>query len=271
MTGARLRLSVRSAWGEGAVHPVMVEGPLARLGSGPECEVRLPHPAVAAMQARLVRGTDHRWRVEASRRGLRLGGRPLRGSATLADGDVIEAGPFVVVARLLDEQTRDGSVAGAPPEVTARRLANEVAAAGGAGPERLVLVAGPHAGEAGPALRLGEALRIGRSRACEWRFADPLLSRVHARLGRDGCGLWIEDRRSKNGVLVGGERIRRRRRLSAGDVVELGAQRLEVRVAGELLLAGVRLPGGGNGGLDVVVGLAGVAASGAVLGWLLLG
>ena len=93
MTGPRLRLSVRSAWGGGAVHPVLVDGSSARIGSSEACEVRLPHPDVAPVEARVVRDDEGRWWLEAAdRRGrIRLNEhRPAPGGRLqLDEGDVI--------------------------------------------------------------------------------------------------------------------------------------------------------------------------------------
>ena len=50
---------------------------------------------------------------------------------------------------------------------------------------------------------------------------DPLVNRIHARLEKDGEGLWIIDCRSVNGTLVNGKRLEAERRepLTGGDVV----------------------------------------------------
>jgi len=125
-----------------------------------------------------------------------------------------------------------------------------------------------------------ELLESAVQRACQRVFEDAMknpdrkLSRVHALLGSDGRDLWLEDGGSKNGVRVNGSRLHRRRPLDPGDVVELGAQTLEVKMAADLLRAGGHLAAGPRPGVDLpalVVGVVGALASGTVLVWILLG
>jgi hypothetical protein len=51
---------------------------------------------------------------------------------------------------------------------------------------------------------------------------DDFASSLHARLEPRRDGVWVEDVGSTNGTFVNGERVERRRRLSAGDVVRIG-------------------------------------------------
>ena len=51
-------------------------------------------------------------------------------------------------------------------------------------------------------------LRIGRERGNTLILNDSQVSREHAFLRQDGRGVWIVDRHSSNGVIVGGQRIR---------------------------------------------------------------
>ena len=256
-------------------------GSRARLGRDASCEVRLPDLGVAPVEAEVAVGRDGRWQVEqvAARPGTTRNDRRLRPGRPepLADGDELRVGPFSLTARLLDERTLSGSSPGDGDEARSARLAAElVVGPGGAGdPGRLVVVAGPEEGVAGPLPRDGGSLTLGRSRACGWRLADRRLSRVHGRLGRDGGALWLEDLGSRNGVVVGGRRIRGRCRLAHGDRVEVGSHLLEVRPAAEVRLretAGGEPAGVPRGDLpDVVVGLVGATLALTLFGWLLLG
>src|SRR6478735_2588723 len=66
---------------------------------------------------------------------------------------------------------------------------------------------------------------IGRRLSCDVPLPwDSEVSRVHAELIRMGAD-WIlcDDGLSHNGTFVNGERVRGRRRLSAGDVIKAGA------------------------------------------------
>lgn len=76
-----------------------------------------------------------------------------------------------------------------------------------------------------------ERVRIGRAAAAELRLAwDREVSRVHAELERLGDG-WaaIDDGLSSNGTYVNGERLAGRRRLAAGDEIQIGGIRLTFR------------------------------------------
>jgi hypothetical protein len=71
---------------------------------------------------------------------------------------------------------------------------------------------------------------IGRRPSCDIALPwDDLVSRVHAELVRMGDD-WVlcDDGLSHNGTYVNGERVRSRRRLTAGDVVQVGASTLAV-------------------------------------------
>lgn len=87
----------------------------------------------------------------------------------------------------------------------------------------LKVIAGPNTG-AEFALDLDASYLIGTDAAkCDIVFNDLSVSREHARLVVDREGnITIEDLRSRNGVLVDGERIGREKELGANGVVSLG-------------------------------------------------
>ncbi|HYC76571.1 MAG TPA: sigma 54-interacting transcriptional regulator, partial [Planctomycetota bacterium] len=76
------------------------------------------------------------------------------------------------------------------------------------------------------------ALTIGRSPDCDIRFADPRVSRRHARIEPSPEGWRIVDLSSQNGILVNGVRATAAK-LSPGDVVHVGGVRLEYSEGGE--------------------------------------
>ena len=67
-----------------------------------------------------------------------------------------------------------------------------------------------------------EEYTIGRKPEAEIRVTDELVSSLHAMLLRDGDGYRIEDRESKNGTFVNGQRIRNQL-LRHGDSIRVGA------------------------------------------------
>ncbi len=89
----------------------------------------------------------------------------------------------------------------------------------------LVLIAHPHQRSLGRRhhLKKGSTTQVGRSPECEIDFPDvPLLSRVHARIGWDDSGVWVEDIDSTNGTFVNQVRIEGRVVLSSGDRIQCG-------------------------------------------------
>jgi serine/threonine protein kinase len=95
----------------------------------------------------------------------------------------------------------------------------------------LTVESGQRAGksfEIPPSRRKGELL-LGRSRSCQLRLRDGLVSRRHCRLHYDGQTLRIKDLDSKNGTRVNGHYIKDEVPLEDGDVLQVGSVRLVVQ------------------------------------------
>ncbi len=73
----------------------------------------------------------------------------------------------------------------------------------------------------------GEFL-MGRSSQCHLVLDDPSVSRVHAAIVNSGGKIRVEDRQSRNGVLLNGERITKPTALQHGDKVSVGHQKIEI-------------------------------------------
>ena len=69
---------------------------------------------------------------------------------------------------------------------------------------------------------------IGRSPDADLVIADDFVSATHARIVPVDDGIVLEDLGSTNGTIVNGQPATRPLSLSAGDVIELGQNRLEV-------------------------------------------
>jgi hypothetical protein len=134
--------------------------------------------------------------VEARVTGARVAGRPLAegGRRLLRTGEKAEylGHVFELPADPQPEGTR----------ARAGRILREAAAGGAplAGPH-LLMIEGP---EAGRRIPLGDVETLGRGRGASARIADPLASRLHARIRRHGGGYSLEDLGSKNGARVNG-------------------------------------------------------------------
>ncbi len=71
-------------------------------------------------------------------------------------------------------------------------------------------------------------LSIGRLPESDVSLADPNASRRHAQVVRRDDGWWIVDLGSTNGTLVNGA-LMKERRLTSGDVIQIGTTRIEYR------------------------------------------
>ena len=63
---------------------------------------------------------------------------------------------------------------------------------------------------------------IGRHPNVDISIPSPAVSRLHARLTREGEGYFLEDLGSSNGTFLNSERLLERRLLKAGDQVRFG-------------------------------------------------
>jgi len=87
----------------------------------------------------------------------------------------------------------------------------------------------------------GDEITVGRaSEGNSVRLAERNVSRRHARFVRQGSAVVVEDLGSLVGTRVNGERIQGRRKLRAGDVVEIGD--FDVAVVGDADPAGADAP-----------------------------
>jgi class 3 adenylate cyclase len=85
----------------------------------------------------------------------------------------------------------------------------------------------------GRRIRIAARLTLGRGEDVGLRIDDPEMSRAHAVVGPTASGLEIQDLGSLNGTCVNGERISGPTLLAPGDVVKVGATRIEVLSVGE--------------------------------------
>jgi pSer/pThr/pTyr-binding forkhead associated (FHA) protein len=98
---------------------------------------------------------------------------------------------------------------------------------------------------------------LGRAEANTVRLTERNVSRLHARLGRNGEGWHVEDLSSYNGIYVNGLRVHQEQPLLAGDLLQLGDYRLSV--VNEAAESGVSMgvPGegltGGHGRPDAMI------------------
>lgn len=73
---------------------------------------------------------------------------------------------------------------------------------------------------------MGYQTTVGRHEKCDLCLVDTMVSRTHCLILREAKGFVLKDLESRNGTWVNGRRIKNRRRISAGDVIQVGPFRL---------------------------------------------
>lgn len=76
----------------------------------------------------------------------------------------------------------------------------------------------------------GQAATLGRAPTAALRVQDVSVARTHARIADRGGRWYVQDLRSRNGVVVNGLQIEDESELRAGDTLRLGQVELEVDV-----------------------------------------
>lgn len=76
---------------------------------------------------------------------------------------------------------------------------------------------------------MGAQTLVGRLEDCDLCLVDTMVSRSHCVILREGKGFVIKDLQSRNGTWVNGRRIKNRRRIRSGDVIQVGPFRLLFR------------------------------------------
>ncbi len=74
---------------------------------------------------------------------------------------------------------------------------------------------------------LGHQTTVGRHEKCDLCLVDTMVSRNHCIILREGKGFVVKDLESRNGTWINGRRIKNRRRVKDGDVIQIGPFRLQ--------------------------------------------
>jgi Protein of unknown function (DUF3662)/FHA domain len=147
--------------------------------------------------------------------------------------DSLTEGRFRVAGRVEADEPGEAAPAPAVPEpapvagpLTAM-LPGEIRQGRVRAPASMTLLSGPRSGTGFFPLDSAE-LTIGRGENAGITLADPGISRMHARVVREGDDFVVEDLGSTNGTEVNGQLVKRRR-LADGDRVRLGSSTLQFR------------------------------------------
>ena len=204
--GSKLRLTFTSGTREGS--SIELAGSVFRIGRAQECAVWTPSDAmVSAQHAKVVRLPTGYVLIDLeSANGTFLNGRRIQ-RATLADGDVVglgAGGPQIRIQVLSPERA---AVASAATVVIPRF--GELAGRKTQG-----------ARIRDQALEAGVSL-VGRDPTSAVHLDSPIVSRLHARLSRQGGTVTVEDLDSANGTYLNGKRVARSE-VGPGDLIVVG-------------------------------------------------
>lgn len=183
--------------------------PSCAVGSGPEAELRLEDPAVAALHVRLFPEGEAFVAFDMSNAGFLMNGSRTQ-KAPFGPGDTLQVGDHLL--RLISD-AQDVSPLSQPTPPPASGAC-------------LVARKGNDAGKTFP-LGGKPVSILGRGVATDITIWDIRASRAHCRLdGTDGS-YTLTDLNSSNGTWVNEERLHGSRPLAAGDCIRIGSTVLE--------------------------------------------
>jgi pSer/pThr/pTyr-binding forkhead associated (FHA) protein len=188
---------------------ITLDAPRIVIGRGEGCEVRLPDPSVSHRHATLrQRGTDYVIIDEGSTNGTFVGPVRLSPQAprVLRSGDLIRVGRVWLQVQI--EQAVPAPQPGiATQEVALALVASALCAEGQASAPKVLVQDGPDAGRELTLEQFEQPYRIGRSAKAALCLSDADASRYHVELCRRGSRIWVKDLDSKNGSLLGQQRL----------------------------------------------------------------
>jgi len=225
----------------GEVHVVTLGTASVRLGRLPECDIVLEDAGISREHAELARVGDG-WEVRdlGSRNGTFVNDEPIE-RRRLAPGDVVRLGPDVTL-EILGSSAPDASVVGRTRVPFEEPAAHPRAKTTAARPAARPIASGnwfqdlrwnltPRAAHGRSASLTQAVTTVGRDPGAGLVLNDESVSRMHARLDREGQALFVTDLKSSNGTFVNDEPVLRAP-LQPGDDVRFGdvAYRLDRRV-----------------------------------------
>lgn len=219
--------------GEGRARLMVINGPRAgfempldehpvTIGRAPDNVLDFEEPDVSVYHAALLSlPTGFTIQDNGSTNGTFVNGHRVE-RHVLADGDIITMGSNEL--RFLVE---------APDIESERRGANIVNAPEGDSALQLVFVTGPHQGITIPIL--DEQLTFGRRQDATVTLDDMQASGMHCGITKIDNELHLTDLGSTNGTFLNGVKLAETRKLSPGDLIEIGASVIELRVHGGIV------------------------------------
>jgi len=199
------------------VMPVDLVDGRVTVGGGPKDDIRLDGLPHGLLTLTLERGQV----LVRSIRSVRIGKAlfPANVPRLVVPGEELKLPNDVVLRQPLDAQRRESRKLAGTAFVAKELLSGDVH------PEdtraaTFTCVAGFDQGLTFPIA--SDSVSIGRADDAQVRLRDRAVSRVHARLYRQGAQWWVKPLSDMNGTFVNGQRLRRETPLQHGDVLELG-------------------------------------------------
>jgi pSer/pThr/pTyr-binding forkhead associated (FHA) protein len=193
---------------------ITLDSPMIVVGRGEGSEVRLPDPSVSHRHATIrQRGSEYILVDEGSTNGTFIGGVKLGALAPriLKHGDLARVGRVWLEIRF-DNQVAPAQTVLATKELALALVARAMDKEGDAGGPRITIAGGP---DQGKELRLdepGRAYVVGRGRDVDLVVEDVDASRRHVEIVRRADQVTVRDLGSKNGALLGGQRLEKQGR-----------------------------------------------------------
>ena len=195
---------------EGESEPTLTfDGHRVVVGRGPSCDVRLPDPSVSQRHALIrAQGGDYQVLDEGSTNGTWVGGVSLAPKAprTLRSGDLLRVGRVWIEVRI-DQAAPTPDIAMATRDLALALVARGLGALGDDTTPKVLVVEGPDLGARMALSDEGRIYVVGRGETCDLPLADPDASREHVHLVRRGSTVLVRDLGSKNGVLLGENKL----------------------------------------------------------------
>lgn len=202
-----ITLALRGTSAESA--KLTLEGPRIVLGRGAGSDVRIPDASVSHRHATIrAERSDYVLVDEGSVNGTWVGGVRLSPGAPrlLRNGDLMRIGRIWIEVRF-DAAVPTADLANATRDLAFALVAGALESLGDDVTTRLRVVEGLDTGEE---LRLDDDQRsyvIGRGDDCDMVLSDEDASRRHLLVTRRGSMVYVQDLGSKNGVLLGEQRL----------------------------------------------------------------
>jgi pSer/pThr/pTyr-binding forkhead associated (FHA) protein len=221
--------------------------PEITIGSDDTNMVPIPDPQVSDWHARIEgRGEDIYFVDLGSTSGSVVDGRRVEptGEAKLSPSSEIRISSYLLALSPPDRKEMDDTTS-EKTSMVAMDMVKAILGSLSSDEEKPPVLEVLNDNEQGAKLTLGEEREytLGREKSCDLVLKHWSISRRHAMVRRSGSGTTLMDLKSKNGVLLNGDRVTEPARMKSGDVISVGHTEVRFSVPGTgLTTSGVSIP-----------------------------